>query len=77
MNASSIRRIQGVCFALCHIPLAATAAVLAADGLQGDMTPIAATLVATLVTALALTVYLGRALPAAASRTDEIAFKIS
>ena len=62
MTASSIRRVQVVCFALAHIPLAAAALVMALDGLQGDLRPLAATFLATLATAIALVIYLGHAL---------------
>ena len=62
MTASSIRRAQVVCFALAHVPLAATAIVMAADGLQGDLPPLAATFLATLGTGIALVLYLGHAL---------------
>ena len=62
MTAMSIRRVQAVCFVLAHIPLAAAAPVLAADGLQGDLGPIAAVFAATLVTAVSLVIYLGHAL---------------
>lgn len=62
MTSTSVRRVQLICFALVHIPLAATVTVLAVDGLQGDLTPIAATFAATLVTALSLILYLGHAL---------------
>ena len=70
MTATSIRRVQAVCFALAHIPLAATATVLAADGLQGDLGPIAATFAATLITAVSLVLYLGHALSQARSVTS-------
>ncbi len=65
--ASHIRRVQGVCFALSHIPLAAVVAVLLADGADGDLALIGAAFAATLVTAVALVVYLGRTLQGRAS----------
>lgn len=62
MNVSSIRRIQAVCFALSHIPLAVVAFVLLRDGAEGDWALIGMALAATVVTAVLLLVYLDRAL---------------
>ncbi|MGY9046030.1 hypothetical protein P775_25055 [Puniceibacterium antarcticum] len=62
MAISSVRKVQIVCFALSHIPLAAVVSILAMDGLRGDLGIILTTLLATVVTAVLLIVYLGRAL---------------
>ncbi|SEM44379.1 hypothetical protein SAMN04488003_101135 [Loktanella fryxellensis] len=62
MTAPATRRIQITAFALAHIPLAATATVLASDGVQGDLWAIVTAFGATLVTAVALVIYLGQAL---------------
>lgn len=62
MNGFSIRRIQAVCFALSHIPLAVVALVLLRDGAEGDWGVIGLAFGATVVTAVLLLAYLQRAL---------------
>ena len=73
MNGSSIRRIQGVCFLLSHIPLAVVAFVLLSDGAEGDWGLIGMAFAATLVTAILLLTYLHKALnPALAHGAGDV-----
>ena len=62
MNQVRIRQIQAICFGVSHIPLAATLAVLASDGLDDDLRLLGVVFGATVVAAVTLIVYLGRAL---------------
>ncbi|APE44818.1 hypothetical protein BOO69_16490 [Sulfitobacter alexandrii] len=62
MSENSVRRIQLVCFALSHIPLLTLGVIMGANGFEGDGLVLGAALGATVVTAVLLTGYLGRAL---------------
>ena len=62
MTHPSIRRVQIVSFALSHIPFLVLVAILASDGIEGDVFLLGVTLVATAITAVSLVVYLGHTL---------------